>query len=824
MTLCVCPACFAELYQENADLKEYKLWAQKKHISDARTFKDKVEQHQELTVRMAMESEKLRAQIKANEELYASLESMVAARTKSYNEQIASLQLEVRRGLTRIEASEKHRATLEENLKVLAHQKSVDDARAADDAKAAEEARLAAQILANEQIASAQRSWHVAQDELTVLRFRVQEHEEKHSVLSAWKDEAIETSLQREMLHQRLHRNLVHAVEKTSTIQKDLESFRTILKYVLVSVMVKNYRRKKYLASILAEQVIIMEKLQQQVHESAARASVSTAARPKLLLPENLVNSAQRGRNQQKRVMQSAGLEIDEDGRMLIKGSDDEYDAALSEYEQDGGGREQDRQSHLRDKLHRTRTDELFLRVNDLLPVMRNLVDEICSQKVYWNSTADSFFQRTIELKKICMDLEATTGLKINTSGAITGATSGTAGEHEAALDAHLNPRSNGGGGSNFTYQPDSKESDHSDRHFSSATSSSASKQAARNGRDNQNASEAEDDDEYSPATTTAAAASGSSSSTGGGTSKSSTVVVSKSHSSRESVADLRDTREKMVFYKRRCKDLKETNAMLSTRVRAFAERLAEMEEWQRNLYVHSNAAANAGFNHGAIGFQQTYPGLGFMSPLPPPQSHPLSLSSPLPPVVRAPPPGSSGASKTPRHAHQFSLGSYPPVSPAPPASSSATAAAAVASEPANNNPYFATSRPLVTPTKDAGGPVFQIKGSVAPSPPQQPPPPSQPMHALYTAMTSGASAPASAQPQSTVPQMNASGAFVIRPSEPQQPQPPHSYLQPNMHAHIRNTSAPPLLVFPPSTPPPNHACTARPAQAKYNGRAQQAR
>jgi hypothetical protein len=79
-------------------------------------------------------------------------------------------------------------------------------------------------------------------------------------------------------------------------------------------------------------------------------------------------------------------------------------------------------------------------------------------------------------------------------------------------------------------------------------------------------------------------------------------------------MSELRDAREKMVFYKRKVKEYKETNAMLSTRVASFAARLAELEEWQRNLYAHSNAATSAGL----LGPFHSAPAALLSTPLPP--------------------------------------------------------------------------------------------------------------------------------------------------------------------------------------------------------------
>jgi hypothetical protein len=35
----------------------------------------------------------------------------------------------------------------------------------------------------------------------------------------------------------------------------------------------------------------------------------------------------------------------------------------------------------------KAKQDQLFVRVNDLLPTLRTLIDEICSQRIYWNAS-----------------------------------------------------------------------------------------------------------------------------------------------------------------------------------------------------------------------------------------------------------------------------------------------------------------------------------------------------------------------------------------------------------------------------------------------------
>jgi CRP-like cAMP-binding protein len=823
-----------ELYQENIDLKEYKAWAQKKHIADAKSvfltqctsrscvlfvlllmaslslflplarfLKEKLEHHAEQAGQLTAETEKRKASERAYEELLSRLESMVAQRTKSYNEQIAELQQDVKKLQTRLEAGEKLRQTLEENLKLASHQKQLDEAKIGDTIKHVEETKLELTQQANEQIVQHLRVLTQTQDELQIAKRLARELEEKVNALSLWKEEAIEHQLQKEMLHQRLHRNLLENVDKHSALMSDVSAFKVILKYLLASCLVKNYRHRKHLRSIYLDHVEMLRKLNLEVaHQQAKGQGQGGRALQLGTLPPGSGPSGAGGESVH---------DVNDDGTLIVH-FDDQLDADPTAGTDSALDRPStNAMSQSRAFAQKAKCDSLFLRLNDLLPSLRTLIDEICSQKIYWNATADSFFRRTIELKQHLMDAEQTTGMKLMPTNAVgqenihlhlnakllmSGGEQHTIASLEAA-NTTSRARSGSGAtdqkGGNLIYQESKEETpstNNSNANHNKQSRLIPSKPSPRSLLTDDRPMSSQDDDFTSGGYlkpprpgyangrlqerrgSTGGTDAEKSARAAGDASPSNTQTGSNAPGSGPlaNMAELRDTRERMTFYRKRCKELKETNAMLSTRVASFAARLAELEEWQRNLYAHNSAATAVGLL-GPVNSPQ--PALNLTSPLPLPPvigatPHPLSMSAGAPhPSMLG---GGADGNNTGRPGNKTRQATIPQYnsrdvtqtqSVANPVAMMGVSPTALiiggTTIPGENpylqaNPHASTPQSATKPTASGTGvPVFQIKGGAAGA---------SPMHSMYAALP--------VTPAPVTSSSNGIALILKRPAEPQ--------------------------------------------------------
>jgi len=185
-----------ELYQENIDLREYKAWAQRKHIADAKFLKEKLENYAQLSAASQAESAKRILLEKQLAVQIASHDSAASSQKAAHEAQIAALEGELRRASGRIETAEKAVASLTESLRIARNRHVFDELRLKDATKQTEIVRVQQASLANEQVALAQRAMSFAQDELAAVRRAARDTEGQVASLTSWKDAAAEAALQ----------------------------------------------------------------------------------------------------------------------------------------------------------------------------------------------------------------------------------------------------------------------------------------------------------------------------------------------------------------------------------------------------------------------------------------------------------------------------------------------------------------------------------------------------------------------------------------------------------------------------------------------------
>jgi hypothetical protein len=136
-----------------------------------------------------------------------------------------------------------------------------DELRLKDATKQTEIVRVQQASLANEQVALAQRAMYSAQDELSAVKRAARDAEGQVASLTAWKDAAAEAALQAQMLHARMHRRLVEAVERAAAVAKEAEQYRVVIKHLLASWLAKHVRLRRALRALYREQVDLTNKL-----------------------------------------------------------------------------------------------------------------------------------------------------------------------------------------------------------------------------------------------------------------------------------------------------------------------------------------------------------------------------------------------------------------------------------------------------------------------------------------------------------------------------------------------------------------------------------
>jgi hypothetical protein len=622
-----------ELMVECADLKEYKTWAQKKHVHDARLFKEKVESFVELQVALQVETDKRLAQQRANADLESKLESMVAARTASYNETIAEMEQELLKRAKRIEEAEQARLALVEQLK------------AAGEAHAALEARCVAEAAAqtaahNSHVAQLQemsilnmRQLHAAQDESVQLRRVLASFEEKHHALTMAQDHSLESLAHKELLIARLHRHMAQTADKHVALSADAAATKCVLKYLLASCLVKGVRRRKMFRAIFVQQMDLCRKLGMEVLKQTKAAALAQQAQQ-----QAGVGGSGMGQGASAASYLTA---VEDDGSM--ESSATSLASSFATLSARSG----------RVFASTSKLDPLLSRVGDLLPQMRSLVDELSSRKEGAQNMAEAFFKRTIELKQQLIDLEKQSGIKIDTlapfvptqkeqaflnaqaaaaqqqqnqlqlageteSKESSGTDGGTASSPTAGRARQFLLLPNSNPSSSSAKSPGSSSGSASAR---SATTTTSVRQSGRGGiilanrnhnNNNSDSRNYHDVDDVvsgleaeeaaflaeSNRAATSASATSAASSTAASRRRASTgdnaldhsvsgsgSSSSPPHHGASSVAELKDLRARMVFYKRKCKEFKEVNAMMTSRVHAYSDRLREQEEWQRQVF-----------------------------------------------------------------------------------------------------------------------------------------------------------------------------------------------------------------------------------------------
>ena len=267
------------------------------------------------------------------------------------------------------------------------------------------------------------------------------------------------------MMHARMHRRLVEAVERAAAVVKEAEQYRVVIKHLLASWLAKHVRRRRALRALYRDQVDLTKKLNLEVAQRAPALSQSQASRRREVLPnpaaaatalalKALAKGMDNGAADGTDASEPGGIgfdddeEGDDDAGELVSGGAARGSGTLVPQQHKRGqscllggffsasGRGGMNSSNGAPKswLSSAKPEAVFHRLTDLVSLARSLVENLAAQRTYWRRTADSFFARSIELKQKVLELEQRSA-RSDAAGTFSPdtATAATTAEHAAS-------------------------------------------------------------------------------------------------------------------------------------------------------------------------------------------------------------------------------------------------------------------------------------------------------------------------------------------------------------------------------------------------------
>jgi len=539
-----------ELLAENHELKEYKNWATKKFASEAKFLQTKLDELTEAKLQAGLERNQREALERRNEELYAELDTKIHDRTEELTKQNDQLQLELQAMKARVEEVQAAWGDLESKMDTLLKQKETLESSLANTTKNHENERLAIQQLMHDQIQQVSRSLSNTSEECERLRRALNEGDEAFHQLRKVKDQAVQRSLHKDILLEKVQDHLKSIIGRQYELRKDIAHLKTILKHLLASCLTKLYRRRQLAFSIQGEIAELVEKLQLAEKEHQSRPALGTFS---------VDRSGGRSNMELHNVMSpivTDGFDENSDHPSLSISTISAHARSLFAVAP--------RSSHSGQRTsRRPNPDDILNSVTFLLLPLRQMVEDLIARHGQYRQTAEAFCHRTIEMRSIIMRMEKRTGIKVKDKA--------WQGVNDALEEIGVNPPSNDmdddvvvGDVPHMMYHDvESKEASYEHSPRSSPVPP----------REHHDVRKLSHSSVTSPPLTA---------SLRGGR-----FFATEQQIHSTLTADLQLHREKVMQLRRRLKESRSMVTNLTSKLEAANERNRMLEEWQRNMLLH---------------------------------------------------------------------------------------------------------------------------------------------------------------------------------------------------------------------------------------------